>query len=77
MDTNKWISVDDRPPEIPIDKKGYLCRCVFPGNPYDFYMVLNYIACDENPHFQHERQNGLQVTHWQPLPEPPKEDNHE
>ena len=71
----KWISVKDELPEFPINKNGYLCRCVI-GENYDFpfYMVLKYYILDVNPHFQHECNCGLRVTHWTPLPEPPKED---
>lgn len=67
---NEWISVDDR---LPDDGRNYLCRCIINGNTeYPFFMVLHYILIDENPHFQHECDQGLKVTHWMPLPEPPK-----
>lgn len=46
---NDWISVEDRLPELPIDKRGYLCRCKFPDNPYAFYAVLSYIHIDKDP----------------------------
>lgn len=66
----KWISVKDRLPEKARD---YLCRCVIKDNyDYPFFMVLRYILIDENPHFQHECEDGLRVTHWMPLPELPK-----
>lgn len=39
-----------------------------------FMQVLDYYANDPEPHFQHEGTNGLTVTHWMPLPEPPKEE---
>ena len=70
---SEWISVKDRLPEVPIDNRGYICRCKFPDNPYAFYMVLSYFAIDKNPHFQHETLGGMRVTHWMPLPDPPKE----
>lgn len=70
----EWISSKQKLPEYPIDSRGYLCRCKFPNNPYDFYMVLQFFYMHENPHFQHETLNGMKVTHWMPLPEPPKED---
>lgn len=67
----KWIPVTERLPQKATD---YLCRCVVnDDNTYPFYMVLRYILFDENPHFQHETKGGMKVTHWMPLPEPPKE----
>lgn len=59
-----WTSVEDGKPKTPVDKKGYLCRCVIKdAEEYPFYMVLSYIAVDKNPHFQHEGAN-MRVTHW-------------
>ena len=67
---NNWISVKDRLPEKVTD---YLCRCVIKDNfDYPFFMVLRYILIDKNPHFQHECDDGLKVTHWMLIPEPPK-----
>lgn len=67
---SEWISVKERLPE---NARVYLCRCVIDGNTdYPFFMVLHYILIDENPHFQHECDHGLKVTHWMPIPEPPK-----
>lgn len=66
----EWVSVKDRLPEKAID---YLCRCVIKDNfDYPFFMVLRYILVDKNPHFQHECDDGLKVTHWIVIPEPPK-----
>lgn len=68
----RWVSVADKVPERARD---YLCRCVvLNGEDMAFYMVLRYILFDENPHFQHETKCGMRVTHWMPLPEPPKEE---
>lgn len=67
---SEWISVEERLPE---EGKDYLCRCIINRNTeYPFVMVLHYILFDENPHFQHECDDGLKVTHWMPLPEPLK-----
>jgi hypothetical protein len=67
----KWIPVSERLPEKAID---YLCRCCIDGHTdFPFHMVLRYILFDKNPHFQHESVYGLNVTHWVPIPEPPKE----
>lgn len=68
----KWIPVTERLPEKGCE---HLCRCIV--NDFDdmpFYMVLRYILIDEYPHFQHETKGGMKVTHWMPLPEPPKEE---
>ena len=63
----EWISVKERLPEKGVD---CLCRCVIKDNiEYPFYMVLRYILIDVNPHFQHECDYGLRVTHWMPIPE--------
>jgi hypothetical protein len=66
----EWFSVKDRFP----GKMGqYVCRYVFGENTdYPFYQVLWYFANLEKPHFQHEGSMGLTVTHWMPLPKPPK-----
>ena len=66
-----WIPVTERLP----DKMGkYLCRYVFGENTeYPFEQVLWYYTAVEKPHFQNEGSMGLTVTHWMPLPEPPKE----
>lgn len=66
----EWISVSDKLPERGID---YLCRCIIKDNTdYPFFMVLRYIMIDVNPHFQHEREEGLRVTHWMSIPELPR-----
>ena len=69
---SKWIPVSERLP----DKMGqYICQYVFgEQTEYPFYQVLWYFTAVEKPHFQHEGSMGLRVTHWMPLPEPPKED---
>lgn len=69
--TAKWIPVTERLP----DRMGQcVCRYVFGDNEeYPFYQVLWYYTAVEQPHFQGEGTMGLRVTHWMPLPEPPKE----
>ena len=37
-----------------------------------FFSVMRYYAVDPKPHFHHEGYRGLTVTHWMPLPQPPK-----
>lgn len=69
---SEWISVKDRLPE---DERDVLAYYGFDkGNGVlgmRFIGVLSYFAYDTNPHWQHEH-TGLRVTHWMPLPEPPK-----
>lgn len=68
----RWIPVSERLP----DRNGrYLCRYVF-NDHYDmsFEQVISYYATDKKPHFQNEGDGlGMKVTHWMPLPEPPRE----
>ena len=67
----EWISVTDRLPE----KDGlYLCNYHFGKNrDMTFTRVLDYYATDKIPHFQHTLgDTTMKVTHWMPLPEPPK-----
>ena len=69
----QWINVEERLPEC--DEK-CLCRYTFgeKGRMY-FYQVLDYYATDPQPHFQHAGKGSeMRVTHWMPLPEPPKEE---
>lgn len=67
----KWIPAEERLPEKQCE---YLCCCIFERFPeHKFYKVLDYYLYDQTPHFQHEGGiTGLKVTHWMPLPEPPK-----
>lgn len=70
-ENKRWVHVTERLPE---KMEQCVCRYVFGENiEYPFYQVLWYFARDEKPHFQHECSMGLRVTHWMPLPEPPKE----
>lgn len=67
---SEWISVKDRLPEV----DGLYLTCYkFRNDGRLFMEVLAYYAIDLKPHFQHEGYSGLTVTHWMPLPEPPKE----
>lgn len=75
----KWISVKERLPEA--RGKQFLCLCQ-----YENYvqapactMLLHWEGIGNNgyvdrPHFSNEGFCGMYVTHWMPLPEPPKEE---
>ena len=66
----RWVPVTERLPE---KQRDCLCFCNIDGyTKYPFCMVLRYHLVDEKPHFQHECEYGLRVTHWMPLPQPPK-----
>lgn len=70
----RWIPVTERLPE---EERQVLAYYGFNHGDGDlemmFMQVLDYYAHDPKPHFQHEGTNGMTVTHWMPLPEPPKE----
>ena len=69
-----WISVKDRLPEDERNVLAYYGYDHGDGNlGMRFMAVLTYFAFDQQPRFQFE-STGLKVTHWMPLPEPPKED---
>jgi hypothetical protein len=73
--TQKWISVKERLPERNCEVLAYY-GFEREGSDDLGYMsmgVLAYYAYDRIPHFQHE-SSGARVTHWMPLPEPPKEE---
>lgn len=61
----KWIPVTER---LPAKNMKCLCSYVFNENTgYHFEQVLFYYATCESPHFQHEGELGLKVTHWMPI----------
>ena len=67
----EWISVEDRLPE---KHDRFICTYKFNSNSeMHFVGVLDYYASDQYPHWQHESA-GVIVTHWMPLPQPPKEE---
>ena len=79
---NGWISVNDRSPEIGEDvlilyeskvsrKTGYAIACL----EVSFYFgstPIPYQTPQWNEPWQYFRDNNV-ITHWMPLPEPPKE----
>ena len=72
----QWISVEER---LPKGRRDYLCRCVFGDSKMQFYNVLMFHP-EQNaengyvtgPHFSNEGMSCMRVTHWMPLPQPPK-----
>lgn len=79
--TPRWINVEDE--RKPRNQQECLCLCALDDDPehkWDWQMVLRWHewGSDGNggviePHFTDEGVNGMYVTHWMPLPEPPKE----
>ena len=69
QEQRRWIPVTDRLPK----KQGkFICTYKFNSNSeMQFVVVLDYYASDQYPHWQHESA-GVIVTHWMPLPKPPK-----
>lgn len=76
-DAQKWISAEDE--RKPKHGERVLCRYVFSMSKEPFVSVLNYYTHGDNgyvtgAHFTDEGVLGMRVTHWMPLPQPPKED---
>ena len=69
-----WISVKERLPE---DEKAVLAYYGFDRGNGDVEMksmgILGYRCFAPEPHWQWSEYN-IVVTHWMPLPEPPKEE---
>ena len=69
QEQRRWIPVTDRLPK----KQGrFICTYKFNSNSeMQFVGVLEYYGFCKDQHWQHE-SSGVIVTHWMPLPEPPK-----
>ena len=77
---HEWISVEDE--QKPIHGHYYLCVCTLPNDPEHKFVWIsvrwwnatagNYYV--DRPHFSDEGVEGMTVTHWMPLPEPPEEE---
>ena len=76
---HRWISVEDE--QKPRHGQNCLCICALPNDPehkWDWQSVRWWNATAGNgyvdrPHFSDEGVEGMIVTHWMPLPEPPDE----
>ena len=64
----EWIPVTER---LPKDERQVLVYYGFGDFRVRYYGILSYYCCDPNPKWQRESE-GLNVTHWMPLPQPPK-----
>ena len=67
----EWIPVTERLPE-----EGEYVLCVLKGFSYGGKIqVCKFVPADkfkEKPYFEHFRNGFPTVTHWMPLPQPPK-----
>lgn len=67
----EWIPVEDRLPE-----EGEYVLCVLKGFNYGGKIqVCKFVPADkfkDKPYFEHFRNGFPPVTHWMPLPQPPK-----
>ena len=67
----EWISVAERLPE-----EGDYALCVLKGFNYGGKIqVCKFVPADkfkDKPYFEHFRNGFPSVTHWMPLPQPPK-----
>lgn len=71
---NKWISVEDRLPE----KEGNYIVAEKKGNGETYVTERGLLHWANGPSWclswQEQYVHEIKVTHWMPLPEPPKED---
>ena len=67
----EWVSIDDRLPE-----EGEYVLCSLKGFNYGGNIqVCKFVPADkfkDKPYFEHFRNGFPSVTHWMPLPQPPK-----
>ena len=69
----KWIPVGERLPEKGIDV--LCCLTIVDGSVHSYAEVLTYIGDNkwEDTYSNWNYGDLLGITHWMPLPEPPKE----
>ena len=71
MDAMEWISVDDKLPpmdtEVLVEVSGHRGPC-WRNN----HNLVAYLACNGDWIEERHGWNSINVTHWMPLPDPPK-----
>ena len=72
----KWISVEERMPEAKMAVLAYGQRFVFNGKKIETFPMerVAYTRGEDEGWFSWDSGDVIEVTHWMPLPEPPKED---
>jgi len=65
-----WISVEDK---LPIESRRYLCYVSEINDLGISYFQWN--CCYNEKHGFTDNVHSMHVTHWMPLPEPPKTDD--
>jgi len=71
--SSKWISVEERLPEYFVPVLAFRIHRHTPDDLYSDFCV--FMRTEE--YGMAERTGHYKVTHWMPLPEPPKEGTHE
>lgn len=74
IDPVKWVSVSDKLPE---DERPVLTFMGYGGERViGFQQIQSYFCFDPNPHWQYGGllRDGQSITHWMPLPDPPRMD---
>ena len=69
IQANKWISANERLPE---SKMNYIVRYIHSYSDDDGYYAIGVVFYDGQGFNLFDR--AYKVTHWMPLPKPPKED---
>lgn len=69
---NGWISVKDRLPEIKEHYCSELVMCYSPDGEIEYLFDYYEMNVFGQGCFTTEKNSGITITHWQPLPEPPK-----
>ena len=69
---NGWISVKDRLPEIGENYCSKLVMCYTPDGEHEYLFDYYEVNGFGQGCFTAEKYFGISITHWQPLPEPPK-----
>lgn len=67
-----WISVKDRLPEIGENYCSKLVMCYTPDGEHEYLFDYYEVNGFGQGCFTTEKYFGISITHWQPLPKPPK-----